>query len=146
KRLDPQAVAARKLEFIAHGRGEVVGWDVATQYDLLYQAGQLGIPSSPLIRVVPDIADVETILNEFESARAGLPYGVDGMVVKVNRFDLQGALGFTSRFPRWCIAYKYAAEQAVTVLRDIQWQVGKTGKLTPKAYLDPVLVAGTTVQ
>ncbi len=146
KRLDPQAVAQRKLEFIAHGRGEVVGWEVATQYDFLAQVGQLGVPSNPLIRVVPTMAEVEEILAEFESARASLPYGVDGLVIKVNRFDLQAELGYTSRFPRWCIAYKYAAEQAVTTLRDIQWQVGKTGKLTPRAYLDPVLVAGTTVQ
>lgn len=146
KRLDPQIVAQRRLELIAHGRGEVVGWELETQYDFLQRTKQLGIPSSPLVRVVPTIDEVEQILAEFETSRAGLPYGVDGMVVKVNRFDLQQQLGATSRFPRWCIAYKYAAEQAATVLRDIQWQVGKTGKLTPRAYLDPVLVAGTTVQ
>jgi DNA ligase (NAD+) len=146
KRLDPQFVARRRLDFIAHGRGEVEGWEVETQFDFLQQAGLLGIPSSPLLKLARDIVEVEKILKDFEVARAELTYGVDGMVVKVNRFDLQERLGYTSRFPRWCIAYKYAAEQGVTILREIQWQVGKTGKLTPRARLDPVLVAGTTVQ
>src|SRR5690606_21607665 len=79
-------------------------------------------------------------------SRHELPFGVDGMVVKVHRFDLQDEPGYTSRFPRWCIAYKYAAEQGITLSREIQWQVGKTGKLTPRAKLDPVFIAGTAVQ
>lgn len=146
KRLDPQFVAKRRLEFVAHGRGEVIGWEVETHFDFLQRVGLLGIPSSPLLQVARDILEVEKILKDFEVSRADLVYGVDGMVVKVNRFELQDRLGYTSRFPRWCIAYKYAAEQGVTILREIQWQVGKTGKLTPRARLDPVLVAGTTVQ
>ena len=75
-----------------------------------------------------------------------MPYQIDGVVVRVDRIDLQEELGYTSKFPRWCIAYKYAAEQAVTKLISVDWQVGKSGKLTPRANMEPVFVAGTTVQ
>ena len=75
-----------------------------------------------------------------------MPYQIDGVVVRVDRVDLQEELGYTSKFPRWCIAYKYAAEQAVTKLVSVDWQVGKSGKLTPRANMEPVFVAGTTVQ
>ena len=85
-------------------------------------------------------------IEDFGAKRGELPYGVDGVVVRVDRVDLQEELGYTSKFPRWCIAYKYAAEQAVTKLLSVDWQVGKSGKLTPRANMEPVFVAGTTVQ
>lgn len=146
KRHDPAVVARRRLEFLAHGRGECQGVAAESIREFYDAVAGWGIPVSPLIEVADDIDQVLQLIDKFEQARADLPYAVDGMVVKVNRFDLQEELGYTSRFPRWCIAYKYAAEQAITRLLEIQWQVGKTGKLTPRATLAPVLIAGTTVQ
>ena len=110
------------------------------------QVGEWGLPTNPYARTASSIDEVLEVIDAFDTTRHTLPYAVDGMVVKVDQFDLQDQLGFTSRFPRWCIAYKYAAEQATTKLLEIQWQVGKTGKLTPRAKLEPVFVAGTTVQ
>lgn len=146
KRHDSRIVAQRRLEFCAHGRGEFEGFDAGSVIEFNEQIAAWGIPTNPYTKTAGNIDEVLEIITNFESTRHDLPYAVDGMVVKVNRFDLQDELGFTSRFPRWCIAYKYAAEQAETTLLEVQWQVGKTGKLTPRATLEPVLVAGTTVQ
>ena len=146
KQLDPKVVAHRRLDFLAHGCGELAGFRPSTQQGFLEQISRWGIPASPLSKVVPNLHDVWQQIEQFEAARSEMPYAVDGMVVKVNRFDLQQQLGTTSRFPRWCIAYKYAAEQVETTLLAVEWQVGKTGKLTPRATLTPVQVAGTTVQ
>ncbi len=146
KRHDARLVARRRLEFCAHGRGELVDVEAASLWEFYERLAKWGIPTNPHAKVIPDFAGMWSVIEEFEATRHDLPYAVDGMVVKVNRFDLQDELGYTSRFPRWCIAYKYAAEQATTKLLEVQWQVGKTGKLTPRARLDPVLVAGTTVQ
>ncbi len=146
KRHDPAIVAKRRLEFCAHGRGEFVGVDAASITEWNAQLEAWGVPTNVHTQTASNISEILKIINDFDSTRHQLPYAVDGMVVKVNRFDLQDELGFTSRFPRWCIAYKYAAEQATTKLTEIQWQVGKTGKLTPRARLEPVFVAGTTVQ
>jgi DNA ligase (NAD+) len=147
KSLDPKVVARRKLRFIAHGRGEVVGMeDAATYSQFLERISVLGIPTSPLTRRCDSIAEIATYIREFAERRADLEYGVDGMVVRVDRFDCQDALGATSKAPRWCIAYKYPAEQAETTLLQVDWQVGKNGTLTPRATMEPVHVAGTTVQ
>jgi len=146
KQLNSAAVAQRRLEFLAHGRGELVGVAAPTLSDFYVQLRGWGIPVSPLIEVTTNIDAVWQVIEQFEQQRSELPYATDGMVVKVNRLDLQDDLGFTSRFPRWCIAYKYAAEQAATKLLEIQWQMGKTGKLTPRAKFEPVQLAGTTVQ
>ncbi|MGI9457295.1 MAG: NAD-dependent DNA ligase LigA [Aeoliella sp.] len=146
KQLDPQTVAQRRLDFLAHGYGELNGVTAETLRDFLDQIGQWGVPVSPLAAIVENIDETWRIIERFEASRSELPYATDGMVVKINLFGLQEKLGATSRFPRWCIAYKYAAEQAVTELLKIDWQVGKTGKLTPRATLAPVFVAGTTVQ
>lgn len=146
KQLDSTAVAKRRLEFLAHGRGELGGVNSPSLSEFFAQLSKWGIPVSPLIRTVCDIDEALETIRQFEQDRIDLPYATDGMVIKVNRLDLQDELGFTSRFPRWCIAYKYAAEQAATKLLEIQWQMGKTGKLTPRAKFEPVQLAGTTVQ
>ena len=146
KRHDSRIVAKRRLEFCVHGRGEMDGIEALSVEQFYKQVSAWGLPTNPHSKVGADIDEVLKFIDDFDTTRHDLPYAVDGMVVKVNRFDLQDELGFTSRFPRWCIAYKYAAEQATTKLLEIQWQVGKTGKLTPRATLEPVFVAGTTVQ
>ncbi len=146
KLLDSETVAQRKLQFIAHGRGEVLGYESATQSEFLSALGSWGIPTNPLTKPCQGIHEIWELIQEFDTHRSNLTYGVDGVVIKVDPLDLQERLGTTSRFPRWCIAYKYPAEQAATRLLQVDWQVGKTGKLTPRATMDPVFIAGTTVQ
>jgi DNA ligase (NAD+) len=146
KQLDPRVVAERRLQFMAHGRGEVSDDRFTSHSDFLDAVTAWGIATNPRSKLCDSIDTVWRVIQNFEAERAKLPYGVDGMVVRVDRYDLQKRLGHTSRFPRWCIAYKYAAEQAVTKLLSVDWQVGKSGKLTPRANMEPVFVAGTTVQ
>ncbi len=147
KQLDPAKVAPRGLQLIVHGFGEVSNdFDFATQQMFLNQVKSLGLPINPLATTCQTIDEVIDWINDFESKKNSLEYGVDGVVIKVNNCELQEELGHTSRFPRWCMAYKYAAEQAVTEILGIDWQVGKTGKVTPRARMTPVFVAGTTVQ
>jgi DNA ligase (NAD+) len=146
KQLDPRGVAQRRLQFFAHGRGALSGAAFATQAEFLAALDDWEVPVNPLTRHADSLNELWELIEQFDGQREDLTYDVDGVVVKIERFDLQQQLGATSRFPRWCIAYKYAAEQAVTRLLKIDWQVGKTGKLTPRATMEPVFVAGTTVQ
>jgi DNA ligase (NAD+) len=146
KSLDPAVVAARRLRFLAHGRGEVRGLPgVETYWQLLAALRRFGIPVSPLARRCADFAEVASAVASFRDERARLDYGVDGIVVRVDRFDQQEALGATSKAPRWCIAFKYPAEQGTTTLLRVDWQVGKNGTLTPRATMEPIFIAGTTV-
>jgi DNA ligase (NAD+) len=146
KQLDPRIVAERRLNIVAHGRGEITDDPFATHSEFLTALAAWGIPTNPLTQHCDTIDAIWQFIEDIASQRNELPYGIDGVVVRVDRVDLQEQLGYTSKFPRWCIAYKYAAEQAVTKLIDVDWQVGKSGKLTPRANMEPVFVAGTTVQ
>lgn len=149
KNLDPKVAASRRLSFVAHGRGEVRGKamdDVESYWEFLQRIKMFGVPINSLARRVADIEAVVKLVEEFADQRHKLGYGVDGMVIRVDRFDQQAELGSTSKAPRWCIAYKYPAEQGVTKLTKVDWQVGKGGTLTPRATMEPVFLAGTTVQ
>lgn len=146
KQLNSAAVAERRLDCLAHGQGEVSTQEFPTQTAFSQALEEWGLPTNPLATVCSTIQEVWQKIKEFADTKNDLPYGVDGVVVKVDRYELREQLGTTSRFPRWCIAYKYPAEQAVTKLLNVEWQVGKTGKLTPRATMEPVFVAGTTVQ
>ena len=146
KQLDPNIVARRRLKIVVHGRGEITDNPFATHSDFLDALKDWGIPTNPVRKTCATIDDVWHFIEEFATNRGGLDYGIDGVVVRVNRIALQEQLGYTSKFPRWCIAYKYAAEQATTRVINIDWQIGKTGKLTPRAIMEPVFVAGTTVR
>ncbi len=146
KQLDPKVVAHRKLAFFAHGRGEVEPDNFATYSDFMAAVRRFGLPTNPLSRICKGIDEVWQFIQDVDGARRKLPYGTDGAVIKVDRLDWQTTLGFTSKSPRWCIAYKYAAEQATTKLNAITWQVGKGGTHTPVAELEPVFLAGTTVK
>ena len=146
KQLDSRVVAQRRLHVVAHGRGEIAGHPFATHSELLAALTAWDIPTNPLTRACDTIDAAWQFIEDIAAQRGELPYGIDGVVVRIDRVDLQEQLGYTSKFPRWCIAYKYAAEQAVTRLIGVDWQVGKSGKLTPRANLEPVFVAGTTVQ
>lgn len=146
KSLDPKIVAQRRLQFSAHGRGEVVGLDdVESYWEFLKVVREFGVPANRLAKLCKTIDQVIDAIEKFRNKRHELPYGVDGMVVRVSRFDQQEKLGATSKAPRWCIAFKYPAERGVTKLIKVDWQVGKNGTLTPRATMEPIFLAGTTV-
>lgn len=146
KQLDPRITAERRLGFVAHGRGECIPDDADDSYSgFLERLRGLGLPTSAT--TLCDSADA--ILRAIEDFRATIPSRpsmIDGMVVRVDAFASQRALGVTSKSPRWAIAYKYPAERKTTTLLRIEAQVGKTGKITPRAVMEPVLLAGTVVQ
>lgn len=146
KNLDPAVVAARRMSFIAHGRGEITGSIPDSYFEFLAQLRCFGIPTSPQTRRCATIDEVISAVTDFDAARRALPYGVDGMVIRFDSFALQAAMGSTSKAPRWCIAYKYPPDQATTRLLKVDWQVGKGGTLTPRATMEPVVLAGTTVK
>lgn len=145
KLLDSRTVARRGLRFIPHGVGAVVGLEVGRYSELLERCRALGFATNPHGRTCADIDEVLAYLQAFESTRAGLPYEVDGAVIKVDDYALLERLGATAHHPRGMIAYKYAAEQSTTRLTALEVGVGKTGTLTPVAILEPVRLAGTTV-
>lgn len=146
KLLDPKLVAARKLDALIHGlvRYEGKGKPQSQSEAMAFLKG-LGFKVIPDTQKCESMSKVFNVIDTIEKKRAKLQYEIDGVVVKVDRFEDQQALGMTSKSPRWMIAYKYPAEQAETVLEDIKIQVGRTGVLTPVAMLKPVRLAGTTV-
>lgn len=142
---DSRETAKRPLECLLYF---VVGEDLpfATQYEALKKAREWGFKVPKESKLVKGIDGIMTYLNYWDERRHDLPYETDGVVVKVNSFAQQEALGFTAKAPRWAMAYKFKAEQAETVLNKITYQVGRTGAITPVANLKPVLLAGTTVK
>ena len=151
KSLDPAVVRSRGLSFVAHGVGHVEdvsldGRPVATYLDFLRALRALGIPVPGTEVRCTSADECVAAIERFGAARADLAYAVDGMVVKVDAFADRSALGVTAKSPRWAVAFKYPAERKPTVLRSIAWQVGKGGTLTPRATMDPVVIAGTKVQ
>jgi len=146
KLLDARITAGRNLSFFAYAIGEVSGALAKDHYRTLQRFKELGLPVNPNIERARDIEEVIDICFGWSEKRLDLEYQIDGMVIKVNRFEQQGILGTTGRAPRWCISYKFAAEQAETIVESIDVQVGKSGILTPVANLSPVQLAGTTVK
>ncbi len=146
KLLDSHETARRKLSAWFYGTGEVEGAPFGTHKEMLDYLGKAGLPVNPEIKPAKDIDAVIAYLQAFEAKRHALDYGVDGVVVKVNDLRERETLGYTSKFPRGLIAFKYHAEQAETTIESISVQVGRTGVLTPVANLAPVLLAGTTVR
>jgi DNA ligase (NAD+) len=146
KLLDARITAERKLSFFAYATGELSEPLAEDHYLTLQKFKELGLPVNPHIEKAKDINEVINICDRWSDKRFKLDYQIDGMVIKINRIEQRDALGATGRAPRWCISYKFAAEQAETVIESIDVQVGKTGTLTPVANLRPVLLAGTTVK
>ncbi len=146
KLLDARITAERKLSFFAYATGEISEPLAEDHYRTLQKFKELGLPVNPLIEKAKDINEVIDICAGWSEKRSKLEYLIDGMVIKINRIEQRDILGATGRAPRWCISYKFAAEQAETVVESIDVQVGKTGILTPVANLKPVLLAGTTVK
>ena len=146
RQLDSAITASRPLAFFAYGWGEVAELPAETQWDAYQILRAWGFPLNPLIRLTRSVEEMLETYRDIESGRAGLDYDIDGIVYKLDRLDLQERLGFVSRSPRFAIAHKFPAEQATTILNDIEIQVGRTGALTPVAKLEPVTVGGVVVQ
>lgn len=146
KQKDPAITASRPLKFVAHGFGELKPAPPDSYFDAVRQIAALGLPTATATRKVATIEDAIETIRAFDAERRTLPYNTDGMVVKVDSKRHRDTLGYTSKSPRWVIAYKYPADQVETTLNDVTWQVGKAGTLTPVAELQAVLVAGTTVR
>jgi DNA ligase (NAD+) len=146
RQLDSSVTASRKLSLFAYGLGEVQGWDVpATHSAMLDALAAMGLPVDVRRRVVQGADGLVAFHAAMAAERDALPFDIDGVVYKVNSRALQQQLGFVSREPRWAVAHKYPAQEQQTLLRGIDIQVGRTGKLTPVAKLEPVFVGGTTV-
>jgi DNA ligase (NAD+) len=146
KLLDAKITAQRNLSFFAYATGELSEPLAEGHYRTLQRFKELGLPVNPNIEKAKDINKVIDICAGWSEKRSKLDYQIDGMVIKINRFEQRDILGATGRAPRWCISYKFAAEQAETVVESIDVQVGKSGILTPVANLTPVQLAGTTVK
>jgi DNA ligase (NAD+) len=146
KQLDPKITATRKLRFVAHGLGQVEPLETQSYWELLKVFKRWHVPVGEHTKHVKSIDEVIAAIEEFAEIRGSLAYQTDGMVVKVDSFAQREKLGATSKAPRWVIAFKYAAEQIQTILKAVDWQVGRGGTLTPVGRLEPVFLAGTTVQ
>jgi DNA ligase (NAD+) len=145
KMLDSSIVASRKLECLIYFLlGDLLPYN--THYENLKEVASWGFNVADSIRLCRNIDEVVDFINSWEEKRHQLPYDIDGVVIKVNSLDQQKLLGATAKSPRWAIAYKYKAEQALTRLLSVSYQVGRTGTITPVANLEPVLLAGTTVK
>ena len=146
KLLDPKASAERKLRLFAYALGAVEGLAITSHLEALDTLKKLGFPVNPHTHGCQGIEDVINYVQSWDTKRHDLPYETDGMVIKVDDYAQRERLGYTSKFPRWARAYKFAAEQAVTRLARVEVNVGRTGKLTPVGHFDPpVRLAGTTV-
>ena len=146
RQLDPSLSAKRPLSFFAYGLGEVKGWTLPETHSAILDAlKSFGLPVCDERAVAKGANELIAFHQRIAAKRDALPFDIDGVVYKVNSLKLQAELGFVSREPRWAVAHKFPAEEQLTVVRDIEVQVGRTGKLTPVAKLEPVFVGGTTV-
>ncbi len=146
RQLDPAITASRNLNFFAYTWGEISELPAKTQSGMLEKFTDYGFAVNPLVKLCETLDQILKFYAGIESKRARLGYDIDGVVYKVDRLDWQERLGFVSRSPRWATAHKFPAEQAETVLEDIEIQVGRTGKLAPVARLKPVTVGGVVVR
>jgi DNA ligase (NAD+) len=146
RQLDPKITSKRPLVLNAYGIGIAEGIDLPnTHYDRLQWLKSIGIPVNPEIRLCNGTDEVLDFYRDIQNKRSSLGYDIDGTVLKINDIALQEKLGFISKAPRWAIAYKFPAQEELTRLNDVEFQVGRTGAITPVAKLEPVFVAGVTV-
>ena len=145
RQLDAKIAAERNLSAFMY---TIVTFDdvqATTQYEALEVLAELGFKVNPTAEVCHNMTEVKTFIERYQATRDDLEYGIDGVVLKVNDLALQRQLGNTVKVPRWEIAYKFPPEEAATIVRDIEWTIGRTGVVTPTAVMDPVQLAGTTV-
>ena len=142
---DPRVTASRPLAMVVHGIGAVEGFECETQSDAYKAMQSWGLPTSKRFKVAKNRADVKEFIQYYLDHRHDVEHEIDGVVIKVNERAQQKALGATSRAPKWAIAYKYPPEEVTTKLLDIKVSVGRTGRVTPFGFMEPVRVAGSTV-
>lgn len=146
RQLDSAITAKRPLTFNAYYIGECQGQSLPdTQYERLVWLKKLGIPINPLTKIVKGLKGLEDFYKDIAQKRDSLNYDIDGVVLKVNEIAVQERMGFTSRVPRWAVAYKFPPQEEITKLLDVEFQVGRTGAVTPVAKLEPVYVGGATI-
>ncbi len=145
RQLDPKITASRKLDFFSYGVGRLEGVKIESHWDLLQAFHNWGLRTSDIVKRVKSMAELQKFYEKVDETRAKLPYEIDGIVLKVNSFLHQRELGFVARSPRWGVAYKFKAQEEVTTLKDVAFQVGRTGVITPVAILEPVQVGGVEV-
>ncbi|MFY9914837.1 MAG: NAD-dependent DNA ligase LigA [Nocardioidaceae bacterium] len=143
---DPKATAARPLRMVCHGLGKRVGFEPTRQSESYAALKAWGLPTSDQATVVPDMAGVQKFIDHYGEHRHDVEHEIDGVVIKVDQVSLQRRLGSTSRAPRWAIAFKYPPEEVTTTLLAIEVNVGRTGRVTPFGRMEPVRVAGSTVE
>jgi DNA ligase (NAD+) len=146
RQLDPRITAKRPLTFFCYGVGLLEGGELPrSHYERLQQFKAWGLPVSDRVRVCTGSDDVLAFYRQVEADRPSLGFDIDGVVVKIDSLDIQETLGFVARAPRWATAFKFPAQEQVTLVKDVEFQVGRTGAITPVARLEPVLVAGVMV-
>ncbi|SFN63717.1 NAD-dependent DNA ligase LigA [Xenorhabdus japonica] len=146
RQLDPRITAKRPLTFYCYGVGVLEGGELsASHYERLMQFKQWGLPVSDKMKLCQGTQQVMDFYHDIEQQRSTLGFDIDGVVIKVDSLELQERLGFVARAPRWSTAFKFPAQEQMTIVRDVEFQVGRTGAITPVARLEPVLVAGVTV-
>ena len=146
RNLDPKVTASRKLDIFCYNVGYIEGKELTNQRNMLVFLAENGFPVSPYIRYCHTAEELKREIDLAEQTRGTLDFLIDGMVIKVTDFALRETLGETEKFPRWAMAYKFAAEETTTIVEEVTWEVGRTGKLTPLAHLSPVELAGATIQ
>ncbi len=145
RNLDPAETARRSLSLVCYGVGYKDGAPFASHREMLEFLRENRFPLSDFNRTCQSLDDVMAAVDEAEKKRSGLDYLIDGVVIKIDSYAMREQLGFTQKFPRWAVAYKFAADEKTTTLLGVIWQVGRTGKLTPGAVLEPVDIAGVSV-
>lgn len=146
RNLDPRVTASRNLSVFLYSMVQYEDMDVNNQSEALSSMDELGLKTNPERAIFQSIEDVWSYVEEYQEKRRSLAYEIDGIVIKVNEFKKQEQAGYTVKAPRWAIAYKFPAEEAKTVVNEIEWSVGRTGVVTPTAIMNAVHLAGTTVQ
>jgi len=146
RQLDPSITARRPLKIFCYNIGEVRGREFDSQWEVLEMLPKWGLRVNPLVRRCNTMYDINNYYKEINTLRSELPYEMDGVVIKVNSFDVQRSLGEVSRSPRWALAYKFPAQEATTKIIDIKVQVGRTGALTPVAEMEPIRIGGVEVK
>lgn len=146
RNLDPQVTASRHLDAFFYQIGTIENPPYDSQTGMLQFIRDNGFQVSPYLGTPHSRQEIESCIREIEEARPSLDWLIDGVVIKVGDFSLRNEMGYTDKFPRWAVAYKFEAEEAVTLLRNVTWELGRTGKLTPLAHLDPVDFYGVTVR
>ena len=142
---DPNETSKIPLKYFAYGFGVIEPMTVKTQSEFLDRIKKWGFSINPLVKTVSNLDKIEEQHKYIDSLRSSLDYDIDGIVYKVNDLSLQKRLGNTSNSPRWAVAYKFSAEKAITKVKNIVVQVGRTGAITPVAKVDPVTVGGVVV-